>query len=213
MRNIRKFVVFAGAVSAAVLAIPASAIAAPPGSPALYTPDYGYASDSTIVDASGTNSAESDASRSGLLQTSASASCTAAPVCTSANDGFAQAYGRVGEVYHAKNNTPQTIKAIATFSVTESALSGGLGSQGNQLGVLLSSYQDSHTCRTDAPLVTSDAAPATVVIECTFTDPNGGFVGVYGTALSYTYDNTGDSAAQTASMAASLVSLEVSVQQ
>lgn len=209
MRNIRKLWAFAGAMVAATLVLPAAAIAAPPGSYAFYTPDYGVNWDSTTVDANGVSEAFAASSRSGLLQASASASCTAAPVCTSANDAFAQGYARVGEIYHAKNNTPQTVKAIATFSVTESALSGGLSNQGNQLGLLFSSYRLSHSCRTDAPAGASTASPETVVLECTFEDPDGGWIGIYGTALSYTYDNTGDSSAQTSALTASLVSLEV----
>ncbi|MGI8407665.1 MAG: hypothetical protein ACR2L3_04070 [Actinomycetota bacterium] len=192
-----------------VLLLPVTALAAPPGGSVTYTPNYSYAFQNIYKTTEGINSATASASKSGLMTVSSSANCTTVPVC---KDTTAQGYASVGDTYRTK--TGVSLKAIATFTVTDSFLSGGPGTyQGNRLSLHLSSCTVHSNCGQAAPEGVTSDAPVTVVVECTLGPADGPSVFVYGSASTYSFDDLGDSFAATSRLSATLESLQVGPQQ
>ncbi|MBA2312729.1 MAG: hypothetical protein H0V97_08020 [Actinobacteria bacterium] len=206
MKQLMKSVVV---VFAFVLVLPETALAAPPGSTVTYTPNYSYAFQNIYTTAEGINSATASASKSGLLKVSSSADCTTVPLC---KDATAQGFASAGATYRTKNGV--SLKAIATFTVTDSFLNGGPGSfQGNRLSLHLASGTERSDCDQAAPDGVSSDAPVTVVLECTLGPADGPSVRVYGSASTYSWDDIGDSFAATSRLSATLVSLQVGPQE
>ncbi|MBA2726057.1 MAG: hypothetical protein H0U53_08715 [Actinobacteria bacterium] len=209
MRSMKQLMKSVVMVVGFVLVLPATALAAPPGATVTYTPNYSYAFQGIYTTTEGVNSATASASKSGLLTVSSSSDCTTVPVCS---DTSAHGSASAGSTYRAKNGV--SLKAIATFTVTDSFLSGGPGTfQGNWLRLQLSSGTVRSNCRQAAPEGVTSDAPVTVVVECTLGPADGTSVFVYGSATTDSFDDIGDSIAATSRLSATLESLQIGPQQ